>query len=90
MELPSPDLTPEQIATANQALRQRNAAQIDHAFTCHPPQADQSERYRLRGEFKLLALLVNALCPPSRETALALTNLEQANFWATAAIARNE
>lgn len=29
-------------------------------------------------------------CPPCRETSLALTKLEEATFWANAAIARGE
>ena len=34
--------------------------------------------------------LMIASCPDSRELSLALTNLEQAVFWANASIARNE
>ena len=38
---------------------------------------------------KLATLIVNA-CPECRERAVALTNLEQAIFWANASIARRE
>jgi hypothetical protein len=34
-------------------------------------------------------MLINDLCPESREKSLAITNLEQAVMWANAAIARN-
>lgn len=32
---------------------------------------------------------INEICPEGREKALALTNLEQAKFWASAGVARN-
>ena len=64
--------------------------QIENNFTYHAPTGDQPERYvSLRNEAKALALHMVELCPPSRELSLALTNLEQAIFWANAAIARN-
>jgi len=65
--------------------------QIENNFTYHSPFGDQSERYvEFRDKAKTLAHLIVRLCPPSREQALALTNLEQTIFWANAAIARNE
>lgn len=64
---------------------------IENNFTYHAPFGDQTERYvTLRNEAKTLALLIAELTPASREQSLALTNLEQAIFWANAAIARNE
>lgn len=58
-------------------------------FTYHPPKEGQPQLYEaLRFEAKTLALLINESCPDCRETSLALTNLEQAIFWANAAIAR--
>lgn len=60
-------------------------------FVYHPPKGDQTDRYaslRLCGNN--LARALNESCPPSRELSLAMTNLEQAIFWANAAIARNE
>ena len=66
-------------------------AQVEHNFTYHAPQGDQVDRYEvLRSEAKKLALTFLRLVPESREQSLALTNLEQAVFWANAAIARNE
>ena len=60
-------------------------------MTHHPPKGDQSERYvMLRREAGRLAAMIVGLTPPSREQSAALTNLEQAVFWANAGIARNE
>lgn len=65
--------------------------QLERNFTYHAPKASQPERYeKLRSRAKELAYLVVELCPASREQSLALTNLEQAIFWANASIARNE
>lgn len=65
--------------------------QIANNFTYHPPKDDQQIRYvMLRDAAKQLAEQIAQNTPPSREQALALTNLEQAIFWANAAIARNE
>jgi hypothetical protein len=64
---------------------------IDRNFTYHSPKDGQPERYQdIRAKAKELALLMTEECPVSRETRLAMTNLEQAVFWANAAIARNE
>ena len=64
---------------------------IERDFTYHPPKGDQQERYvHLRDTAKDLAFLILENTPISREQSLAITNLEQAIFWANAAIARNE
>lgn len=64
---------------------------LDVRFTYHAPKPGQAERYgELRSRGKALAELVLQQCPPSRETSLALTKIEEAIFWANAAIARNE
>jgi hypothetical protein len=64
---------------------------LDNRFTHHPPQGDQPERYKtLRAVAKSLAVHIYTLTPESREQSLALTKLEEAVFWANAAIARNE
>ena len=81
--------------------------QLERNFTYHAPKADQPERYqRLRQAAKLAAFairdfaaLIDRICPDSRETQIALDQLdpnrkileiEQATFWANASIARNE
>jgi hypothetical protein len=66
-------------------------AQIENAFTYHPPKGDQAQRYqRIREKAKEFALLIVELTPASREQSLALTELEYASMMANAAIARNE
>lgn len=66
-------------------------ARIANDFTYHAPHGDQDERYvAIRNACKGLALLMASACPESRELSLALTAIEQASFYANAAIARNE
>ena len=63
--------------------------QIDQAFTSHVMNGAQSERAAtIRASAKQLAQLIEQECAVGRERSLALTNLEQASFWAVAAIAR--
>lgn len=65
--------------------------QLRVRFTYHSPLPDQPPRYaHLRGQALMLAEDIVYLIPPGREQALALTKLEEAIFWANAAIARNE
>lgn len=64
---------------------------IENNFTYHSPKLNQLPRYEtIRLIFKEVAYFLCRVCPQSRELSLALTNLEQAVFWANAAIARNE
>lgn len=73
------------------AIPQETKDRIDRDFTYHSPKNDQPQKYEeLRAHAKELALLMNVACPPSRELSLAMTKLEEAVFWANAAIARNE
>ena len=65
--------------------------QIEEIFTYHKPFGDQAERYtQLRDFGRDMALLINNMCPESREKSLAITNLQQTIMWANAAIAINE
>jgi hypothetical protein len=65
--------------------------QIENNFSYHAPKPGQPLKYEeIRDEAKSLAYFIENLCPASREKSLAMTNLEQAVFWANAAIARNE
>lgn len=64
--------------------------QIENNFSYHSPMPWQPEIYhKIREKAKELAYLIDELAPNSREKSLAMTNLEQAVFWANAAIARN-
>ena len=62
---------------------------LENRFTYHAPKEGQPEKYaEIRSVGFLLAKTINALCPEGREKALAVTKLEEAIFWANAAIAR--
>lgn len=64
---------------------------LEQSFTYHPPQDDQVDRYHaVRQEALLFALRIVQSTPIGREQDLALTNLEEAVFFANAAIARGE
>jgi len=65
--------------------------QIERGFTYHAPKNDQNARYTMiRSSAKALAMIVAEKTPASREQSLAIMKLEEAVFWANAAIARNE
>jgi hypothetical protein len=65
--------------------------QIENTFTYHAPFGDQTERYNiLRTAAKGVAIIIENLCPESREKSLAFTNLQQCIMWANASIAINE
>lgn len=69
----------------------QNLERINNNFTYHPPKDDQQARYvAIRDMARDFALFVNEATPASREQALFFTALEEAIFWANAAIARNE
>ena len=65
---------------------------INNDFAHHPPKdEDKVEAHeRVRRTLHDAANDLVGLCPESRELSLALTNLEQAMFWANAAIARED
>lgn len=63
--------------------------EIATRFTYHAPKPGQPEVYeKLRAGARELAALIVANTPDSREQALALTRVEEAVFWANAAVAR--
>lgn len=75
----------------NYEIEQKMGTQLEKIFTYHTPKDDQPERYvKLRDMAKELAYTIVKNTPPSREQSLAITHLEEAIFYANAAIARNE
>lgn len=72
-------------------ISQQESDDLKNRFSYHQPKGDQTERFQeLRiAAFKLAENIMHEV-PPGRERALALTNLEQAIFWANAGIARGE
>ena len=66
--------------------------ELDERFTHHPPTHEgiaQAQR-DLRHAARMMARVVEELCPDGREKALAMTKLEEAMFWGDAAIARKQ
>ena len=73
------------------SLSKEDEARLGKDFIYHPPKGDQTKRYgEIRNAGSTMAQLLLADCPRSRELSLALTKIEEAVFWANAAIARNE
>ena len=63
---------------------------LENRFTYHAPKDDQPLRYEeIRMAGKEFARLINSVCPEGREKSLAVTHIEEAVFWANAAIARS-
>ena len=77
--------------SSNAKPKDNSAFNIDEVFSYHAPKGDQGVRYELlRTTAKVMAEQIVSNCPPSRERALALTNLQQAVMWANSSIAINE
>lgn len=60
-------------------------------FTYHPPQSDEivDAFVKIRETALYYAEMMNLFCKDCRELSLAITKLEEAVFWANAALARN-
>ena len=64
---------------------------IEDRVTYHAPSEGGVERHRMLSEVVALSMrTVRDLCPNCREASLALTKLEEAKMWASAAVARHE
>ena len=65
--------------------------QIENIFSYHTPKGTQQERYiKLREQAKVLAMMINEVCPESREKSLSITHLQTTIMFANASIAINE
>lgn len=63
---------------------------ITNRFTYHAPDEARAEKHhKIRGSLQNIALYIDSQVPNSREKSLAITKLEEAMFWANAALARN-
>jgi hypothetical protein len=63
---------------------------IENRFGYHKPDAAKIREHELvRDQLKTLAHYWDGNLPAGREKSLAVTKLEEAMFWANAAIARN-
>jgi hypothetical protein len=59
-------------------------------FYYHAPDAEAVKRHEdVRSRIRNVALSLDNLLPEGREKSLAITKLEEAMFWANAAIARS-
>jgi hypothetical protein len=67
-----------------------NEKEIARRFNYHKPDENKALRHqRVRENCRLTALCINDDCgEDSREKSLAMTHLEEAMYWANAAIAR--
>ena len=71
-------------------VTEKHITDLNNRFTYHAPKEGQPTLYEaLREGGKTLARLVLEATPPSREQSLSLTHIEEAVFWANAAIARH-
>ncbi len=61
---------------------------VDAVFSYRKPGGH--EPALIRTSHRLAARMILECCPPGRERSLALTNLQQSNFWANAAVALKE
>jgi hypothetical protein len=78
----------EQVAPPRQPPR--DTADLADRFIYHPPSSAGKDRHAdLSAKILAAALSLDVTCPPCREKSLAMTKLEEAKFWASAAVARN-
>jgi len=63
---------------------------LENRFIYHKPDEEKAKKHEeVRSSLLELALKLEEALPTGREKALVMTKLEEAMFWANAAIARN-
>lgn len=69
-----------------------DSKELAHRFAYHKPSSEEvGDRHSyIRRELGALAEDLNELLPDGREKSTAITRLEEAMFWANAAIARHQ
>ena len=73
------------------ALSNKKNHELAGRFMYHPPSQGGVVRHsHLTDVMLAAAMVVDATCPAGREKSLAMTKLEEAKMWASAAVARNE
>lgn len=78
-------------AVGKPAVLQQSTADIEAAFTYHPPFGTQTERYvAIRDKAKELALLIRESTPMCADQTAAIRKLRECVMTANAAIAINE
>lgn len=71
--------------------KSHDAKELNDRFHYQSPSPDGVQRHAaLSQHFSELAGWIDEICPPGREKSLVLTKLEEAKFFASAAVARNE
>jgi hypothetical protein len=69
----------------------QHAAHIDKPFAYHKPSTDGLARITaLRAAFSTVKQAIEANCPTSRHTSVALTELETSAMWAIKAVVFND
>lgn len=64
---------------------------LDNRFAFHPADTVKRDHHTaIRDACKDAAVVLDSLCPDSRELSLAVTALEEAMMWGNAALARHD
>jgi len=73
------------------ATKKPEIQDIENRFRHHPPTGNKGAQHEaVRGDLERLAKKFQKTLPDGREKSLVLTKLEEAMFWANAAIARHD